>query len=50
MALTAALFVSKRLQVATAAILCLTAIQLLIASCTTEPVSYPAAVRVAVTR
>ncbi len=50
MALTAALFVSKRLQVATAAILCLMTMQLVLASCTAEPVSYPTAARVSVQR
>jgi hypothetical protein len=50
MAVTAALFVSKRLQVATAAVLFLMAMQLALASCTPEPVTYPSAARVAVSR
>ena len=50
MAVTAALFVSKRLQVITAAVFCLMAIQLALASCTPEISPYPMGARVAITR
>ena len=50
MAITAALFVSKRLQMVTAAFFCLMAAQLVLASCTPEPVAFPMGARVAVTR
>lgn len=42
MALSIALTVSKRLQVVTLAILCIMASQLIVASCTPEPVPYAA--------
>ena len=48
MAVATAIFVSNRLQRVTAAILCLMAAQLVVASCTPEPVPYAA--RVAVVR
>lgn len=48
MALATAIFVSNRLQRVTAAIFCLMAAQLVVASCTPEPVPYAA--RVAVIR
>jgi hypothetical protein len=50
MAVTAALFVSKRLQVLTAAFFCLMAAQLVLASCTPELANYPMGARVAITR
>jgi hypothetical protein len=50
MAVTAALFVSKRLQAVTAAFFCLMAAQLILASCTPEEVPYPMGARVAITR
>ncbi|HEY3814217.1 MAG TPA: hypothetical protein VGL66_13410 [Caulobacteraceae bacterium] len=50
MAVRAALFVSKRLQVITAAFFCLMAVQLVLSSCTRETASYPIGVRVAVSR
>ncbi|WP_163259118.1 hypothetical protein [Caulobacter sp. 17J65-9] len=50
MAITAALFVSNRLQKAAAAFLCLMAAHLVLASCTPEPAVGYGAVRVAVTR
>lgn len=46
----AALFVSKRLQSAAAALFCLMALQLVAASCTPEPVAYPMGARVAISR
>jgi hypothetical protein len=51
MAVTAALFVSKRLQAITAALFCLMAMQFVLASCTPdEVVPYPMGARVAITR
>lgn len=50
MSVAAAVFVSKRLQAVTAAVFCLMAAQLILGSCTPEPVGYPAAARVAITR
>jgi hypothetical protein len=50
MAITAALFVSKRLQMVTATFLCLMAAQLVLASCTPEPVAFPMGARVAIER
>lgn len=46
----AVLFVSKRLQTVTAALFCLMAAQLVLASCTPEPAFMPIGARVAVTR
>ncbi|MDO1559683.1 hypothetical protein Q0812_09615 [Brevundimonas sp. 2R-24] len=48
MAISTALFVSKRLQPVAVAILCLMAAQLVVASCTPEPVPYAA--RIAIDR
>lgn len=48
MAVATAIFVSNRLQRVTAALLCLIAAQMAVASCTPEPAPY--AVRVAVAR
>lgn len=48
MAVATAIFVSNRLQRVTAALLCLIAAQMVVASCTPEPVPY--ATRVAVMR
>jgi hypothetical protein len=48
MARTAVISVSNRLQPAVAALLCLMASQLIVASCTPEPAPY--ATRVAITR
>lgn len=45
-----ALFVSKRLQSAAAALFCLMALQLVAASCSPEPVAYPMGARVAIDR
>lgn len=50
MAVTAVLFVSKRLQVITAALFCLMALQLALASCTPEVTPYPMGARVAIPR
>ncbi len=50
MAVTTALFVSKRLQSITAAVFCLMAAQLILASCTPEQVPMPMGARVAITR
>lgn len=50
MALATVLFVSKRAQMVTAAFFCLMAAQLVLASCTPEPVAFPMGARVAVTR
>ena len=50
MAFAAALFVSKRLQVITAAFFCLMAVQLALSSCTPEVANYPMSARVAVSR
>jgi hypothetical protein len=50
MAVTAALFVSKRLQNITAALFCLMAAQLVLASCTPEEVPMPMGARVAISR
>jgi hypothetical protein len=50
MAITTAIFVSKRLQAITAAMLCLMAMQFVLASCTPEPVAYPMGARVAIDR
>ena len=50
MTITAALFVSKRLQAVTAALFCLMAAQMVLASCTPEPAAYPMGARVAITR
>ncbi len=50
MAVAAALFVSKRLQMITAALFCLMAVQLVLASCTPEIATYPTSARVAITR
>lgn len=47
---SAVLFVSKRLQTITAALFCLMAAQLVLASCTPEPVAMPMGARVAVSR
>lgn len=46
----ATLFISSRLQRVAAAVLCLLAAQLAVASCTPEPVVYPVGVRVPVSR
>lgn len=46
----AALFVSKRLQVLTATLLCLMAAQLTLANCAAEPAPYGMAARVTVAR
>jgi hypothetical protein len=50
MAATAAIFVSKRLQRLTAGLLCLVAMQAILASCTPEPTAFPAGARVAIQR
>ncbi len=50
MAHAAALFVSKRLQALSAALFCLMAAQLVLASCTPEPVAMPMGARIAVSR
>lgn len=50
MAATAAFFVSNRLQKLTAALLCLMAMQLVLASCTPEPVAGFGAARVHIQR
>ncbi len=50
MAIAAAIFVSNRLQRVAAAVICLMAAQLVLASCTPEPVAFPGAARVAITR
>ncbi|HWE45479.1 MAG TPA: hypothetical protein VG407_05575 [Caulobacteraceae bacterium] len=50
MAATAALFVSKRLQLVTAAFLCLMAVQLVLSSSSREPANYPVSTRVAISR
>ena len=50
MAITAALYVSKRLQSVSAAFLCLMAAQLILASCTPEPAMGLYGARVSVTR
>ncbi|MBS0295444.1 MAG: hypothetical protein JSR45_03970 [Proteobacteria bacterium] len=50
MAITAALFVSKRLQMVTATFFCLMLAQLVLASCTPEALPDPMGARVAITR
>ncbi len=50
MAHAAALFVSKRLQALSAALFCLMAAQLVLASCTPEPVAMPMGARIAISR
>lgn len=50
MARAAVLFVSRRLQAVTAAVFCLMAAQLVLASCTPEPVFMPTGARIAVGR
>lgn len=50
MARTAALFVSRRLQTLSAAVFCLMAAQLVLASCTPEHVAMPMGARVTIVR
>lgn len=50
MARAAALYLSRRLQTLSAAALCLVAAQLVLASCTPEPVAFPMGARVAIGR
>jgi hypothetical protein len=50
MARAAAYHLSKRLQTLVAALFCLTATQLVLASCTPEPVLMPTGARIAIAR